>query len=151
MCSTYVGSSFVLSLNMQISKSSWHYRLIAWSKNMDGRSSRDMPSSLCGYFWSVVGAGFLATILAIFFSIIIGGIPALLYFYFVKSDQVAGTILIVIGSAISIIVFIILLAKLHAKAEMTQYQRDSSGFLKVSYEFFKAVKNRFCPFIEYRD
>jgi hypothetical protein len=147
-----------------INTKSWHYRLYHYVRayNDDDYPSwrqedhhGDDPKSLCSYFWSwnfqlakyiawnALIFGFLAFLIAL--------IPIGLWSWLVNHSHTARDIFLTLISCVAMLVAIGGIA-----VSITALQKKASRSLGLSGlgvvgEFIRAVKNRVCPLIEYKE
>lgn len=126
---------------MKISKKSWHYKVHHfWTDTFWD----DPNTTLCYYFWTVVGGLFKGLFIVGAASIIVFGLGFFLYLL----GKVTWLHPLVMGEVFGVVLGAFLLFRL------ARYARDArpiarSDNLVVAY--LRARKQRFCPLIEFTD
>lgn len=134
---------------MEISKNSWHYKLVEYIGESFESGRYFMPTTLCSYFWTLV----LFTPLKILTTL--GILIAVIFFMTMPIWSIVGMVYlddeIFTGTATVswILVSVVVLANL------IEYFRYNSDFkfkiIEIVVEYIKAKKRKVCPFIEYTD
>lgn len=165
---------------MIIDKNSWHYKLVyKFRKYGPGPGHpedlvRTMPRSLCMYGWYLLGA--IATL--VFAGMGVAGMPIAIWFkwfapfsgdvtvfdYYGLGWGVLLTFLGMLGSLVWVLLFIVVICifsmfVVYAFQELKNmiFKRDDSPPKVVSsepsviLEWLRAMKNKVCPIIEYRE
>ena len=144
---------------MQINTNSWHYKVMNFCHNaLHGETmwSSDRPKSLCTYFWS-----FWIKLFAFLFqysviTTIVLGLPISAWSGFMNHSNKAMALFTIYGVIISFVVFILLLGQFkrylrkrsHHASRSTKVNKGLS-LLGTGIEYFKALKNKACPTIQY--
>ena len=131
---------------MIIDKKSLHYRILNWLSQKLLGYDEFAPTTLCGYFWQAIGTlGFTTIILS---GLLLGGylmVYSPLLWYFTENPYNYQR-----GCAIVGLVLDGLLLTFFVVGFVYLYVKDRS-FGKMIAAFFKAIKDKYCPIVTYKE
>lgn len=123
---------------MIINKSSWHYRFLQFM------NTYPMPSSLCGYFWELVGKLFLLLIGSFLVFLFTAGYAILAWSAFHNHSQTAFATFVCLVAVPTFTGILLGIAVIRDRIEQGAHPN-------IFFEMIKAVKNKVCPLITYKD
>jgi len=131
---------------MNISKKSWHYRLVDWL-------GFEVYSNICPYFWQVIFSMALCVIVALFAVCVLFFASAPLWFW-LYPDYQFGILLMVMWAAAG---FVILAAsdvdfyKGNKTLDQKVFSCEETPFCLVIKEWIIAQHDKVCPLIRFID
>jgi hypothetical protein len=146
-------------MSVSISRKSWHYRWVMFSRESVGRDDYGFyPSSICSYFWSFVWA----TIVFAYFwggiSLLIAGFPISIWSAFHNHSQIAFCVFWVYMVIIGLLLIIYLITALSEYQVFRTKRKACSPIVNKSISFFRIVaevllagKKKICPLVKYED
>lgn len=130
-------------MKVKINSKSWHYRWYTLLNNIE-------PTNLCGYFWFVL----LSILIIVLVSSAVLGFAILVAvklftwdWQWLQGIGIGLGVLVVMFALIAGLSLGIEKVARFVKGKLPKKQQPSS-FWKVTKEFVKAKKSRFCPIIE---
>lgn len=122
---------------MKISTKALHYRWISYlTKELT--SEQKVPANLCSYFWHFLALNIWALIVqtGVFIALFFILAPVLYMFSLVDGGTAFGM------GLVELALFVLFLIS---------YSYDKGGFAAVIINYFKAVKGKYCPQIEFTE
>lgn len=133
---------------MIINKDSWHYKLV---KNM---SNKAMPTTLCSYFWTVVGAILEVLSLVALSLLAIGCIISVILVATLGIYVVTGAEIIwVLGCQLILIKGALIIYRETPYYIREMYKREHQVKARkpsLLMEYLRAKKEKVCPYITYK-